>query len=781
MNKIILFIFCLTTVFTQAQEHLNTSFLGNLSYSVDLSDIWGYEKNGNEYALVGVYNGISVVDVTNPISPNELAFFDGHESIWRDLKTWGDYLYCINETSGGLQIVNLAEVISGASNPTYIENMSLGFSTAHNIFIDENGVLYVFGSDYSAGGCEMYDLTANPENPIFLGVFDDYYFHDGMVRGDTLWGGAIYNGVFSAIDVSDKANPIILGSHSTPNTFSHNCWISEDGDYLFTTDEVSGAYVAAYDVSDLSDIQEVDRIQAWSSNTDVIPHNTHVNGDFIITSYYKDGVSVVDVSNPSNMIEVGFYDTSAGFSGNGFSGAWGAYPWLPSGNILVTDIETGLYVIEPKFGNASFVDGTVTNAENGNPISNVQVQIVGSNNPAMTSLGGFYETGMANYGTYQITFSSPGYDDLIESITIASGAVLSFDVQLVPFATYQTQLTVLSSSSFEGVANASVSIYNNDFNYQLITESNGAITALLMDGEYSVSIGAWGYLTVCGEITISGEGVNQTFELDVVYSDDFSVDLGWQTESDASLSAGEWERGVPSVTYYQGTQLNPGYDAAGDCGSFAFVTGNTEGAEYYADDVDNGRTRIISPQMDLRFHSNPILSCRTWFRNTGGDGIPNDSLLLKLSNGIETILLDYRTYESSSSTWKNHEIALSGAIEFTNDMRLIVETMDLDGSGHLVEAGFDKFMISADNLSLNPSVDSKLVVYPNPSSLGVFYIEASSPGAELTISDLSGRLIEAFILKTGSNIFDMHHLVSGSYIIELQSFGVKKTSLWIRE
>ena len=177
--------YCLTILlgFTaQAQESLNINFLSSLDYDYDLSDVWGYATSDGEYALVGAYNGISVVDVTNATSPNELAFFSGPESIWRDLKTWDNYLYCINETGAGLQIVNLSEVISNAVNPTYIENTNLGFTTAHNIFIDKSGILYVFGSNYGVGGCIMFDLNNNPENPEFLGVFNDYYFHDGMVR-----------------------------------------------------------------------------------------------------------------------------------------------------------------------------------------------------------------------------------------------------------------------------------------------------------------------------------------------------------------------------------------------------------------------------------------------------------------------------------------------------------------------------------------------------------------------------------------------------------------------
>ena len=227
------------------------------SYTSDLNDIWGYSSDNGEYALVGLYDGISVVNITNPSSPIDLGFYPGPSSMWRDIKTYGAYLYCINETSGGLQILNLEQVIYGVSNPTYIENMNLGFTTAHNLYIDENGVLYIFGSNYSNGGAMMFDLVSSPENPIFLGNYSGSYFHDGMVRGDTLWGGAIYNGEFSVVDVSDKSNPVLLATQSTPNNFTHNCWISDDGNTLFTTDEVSGAYVTSYDVSNLNDIEEL--------------------------------------------------------------------------------------------------------------------------------------------------------------------------------------------------------------------------------------------------------------------------------------------------------------------------------------------------------------------------------------------------------------------------------------------------------------------------------------------------------------------------------------------
>src|SRR5690606_28534245 len=111
---------------------------------------------------------------------------------------------------------------------------------------------------------------------------------------------------------------------ATPSTFSHNIWVTADGQFAYTTDEVSGAYLAAYDVSDPTDIIEVDRIQS-SPGAGVIPHNTHVIGNHIVTSYYSDGVVVHDVTHPYNMIEVGNYDTYPGQT-TSYDGCWGAYP-----------------------------------------------------------------------------------------------------------------------------------------------------------------------------------------------------------------------------------------------------------------------------------------------------------------------------------------------------------------------------------------------------------------------------------------------------------------------
>ena len=344
MKTLFIYLFFIFS-FLSSQESLNMELVSNLPYPQGTNDIWGYADGVNEYALVGTVTGFSVVDITCPQYPNELFFIPGSNSTWRDVKTWGKYAYVTTEASDGLLIVDLSDV----TGQTYVYTDEF-FTTSHNIYIDENGYAYIFGANTGNGGAVILDLTIDPMNPTLAGLFDDYYLHDGMVRGDTLWGSAIYAGVFSIIDVTDKSNPAIMSSYPTSCNFTHNAWISDNNNYLFTTDEQASCYVGSYDVSDIYDIQEIDLIQEWTGDgamgeqEDVIPHNTHVLGDFLVTSYYTSGVTVIDASDPFNLSEVGYYDTSP-MSGGNFDGCWGAYPYLPSGLILATDQQEGLFVL----------------------------------------------------------------------------------------------------------------------------------------------------------------------------------------------------------------------------------------------------------------------------------------------------------------------------------------------------------------------------------------------------------------------------------------------------
>ena len=333
------------------QSSYNLNLLGTYDWNfTEGNDIWGWvdPQTEEEYALVGLVDGFSCVNVTNPANPIEEFFIPDLSSTWRDVKTWGNYAYVTTEANAGLLIVDLNDMtgntywhVTQFNNP--IDNISTSFTASHNLYIDENGICYIFGASSNNGsnpsdGAIFLDVNSNPTNPIFLGSWDDEYIHDGMTRGDTLYAGCIYTGDLHIIDVSNKSNPTTIGTHPTPNAFTHNAWVSDDGNYVFTTDETSDAYIGSYDISNVSNIQEVDRIQS-NPGSNSIPHNTHVDGNFLVTSWYRDGTTVHDISDPTNLVQVAYYDSYSG-SGNGFDGCWGTFPFLPSGNIISSDINS---------------------------------------------------------------------------------------------------------------------------------------------------------------------------------------------------------------------------------------------------------------------------------------------------------------------------------------------------------------------------------------------------------------------------------------------------------
>ena len=75
-------------------------------------------------------------------------------------------------------------------------------------------------------------------------------------------------------------------------------------------------------------------------------HNVFVLDDMLYISYYIYGLQVLDITNPSNLELVAFYDTFNQETDYIYTGAWGAYPYFGSDNVLISDRVTGLYVVD---------------------------------------------------------------------------------------------------------------------------------------------------------------------------------------------------------------------------------------------------------------------------------------------------------------------------------------------------------------------------------------------------------------------------------------------------
>ena len=762
--------FILLNVFLSFSQ-LNIDSISSINYqsvhNTFLNDIWGYtDELGNEYGLIGAEKGVSVVDLSTPSAPNEVFWFSGAQSTWRDLKTFGDFAYVTTEASSGLLIIDLSPLPSSPITSTSYYHGPIGqeWTSAHNLFIDENGYAYIFGADRGNKGVIILDVFTDPMNPIEVGVFDNWYTHDGFVRNDTMFLGHIYEGFFSMVDVSDKANPVLLGTQNTPSTFSHNVWASGNGQYAFTTDEVSGGYIGAYDVTDPTNIVELDRIQSSPDYGAVIPHNTHVKGNHIITSYYSDGVVVHDITHPYNLIEVGNYDTYPSQNGH-YDGCWGVYPFFSSGIIIASDRSEGLFVLSPNYVQGAYLEGIITNSITNALLDGVSISISSTVVEDNTNSIGFYATGTAVPGTYNVTYAKVGFFPQTLSVNLSTGVITTQDVQLVPIPPYNLTVRVFEEGTTNPIIGASIRLEASLIAHSGVSNGLGEENFTLFYQEsYEVIVGKWGKLTHCHSQVID----NSTGTIDVYlkkgYYDDFSFDFGWSASGTAVT--GMWERAKPIGV--NGISA-PSFDDTGDCGGFAFVTGNGSQPQPDADDVDNGTANLTSPIFDLTSYTDPYLFYSRWFYNEYGPALIDDTLRILISNGTDVVELDKIGKDPSTwGMWTEKSFRISDFITLTSTMQLFVKTSDFDPDINITEAGFDRFRIGESSELGLVEKSNELVIYPNPSS-GIFNVEGGQGSQSYQILSWSGEVVQEGELNTTESEIDLRSVINGVYFLRINN------------
>jgi len=768
MKNILICVLISITTLSAKSQGVNINLLSHVDYNAlhntTLNDVWGYvDEVGNEYALVGAEKGVSVLDISDPQNPNEIFWLSGSNSIWRDLKVYGDYAYITTEGNDGLQIIDLSPLPGGpiTSTGNYYGPAGNDWISAHNLYIDENGYGYIFGSNRDAGGVIILDLFTDPMNPIEVGSFENWYVHDGYVENNIMYLAHVYEGFFSMVDVSDKSNPIVLGIKETPSNFAHNIWLSDDGNYVFTTDEVSDAYLAAYDITDPANIVEVDRIQS-SPGDGVVPHNAHVLGDFLVTSYYADGVVIHDVSDPSNMIEIGSYDTYPGTS-TATTGNWGAFPFFPSGILLATDIDNGLFVLDPNYTYGAKLEGTVTNSNTTSPIQGVDVTIVGDPQNELTDLSGEYKTGAGISGVYDVMYEKYGYVSQTISTTLTAGDTVIQDVQLTPIPDYPFTVNVEDLNGAP-IFNANVRLDHGANVFNETTNGLGSADfSLIFDDNYAVTVGKWGYVTHCEDFFIDDNSVSLTVVLEEGIYDDFSFDFGWSTTS--SASSGQWERAIPYES--QSSIATPDFDSQLDCGKYAFVTDNEQG---FAGNVTEGVVTLISPIFDVTNLSDPYIYYERWFYCYYGYEPLNDTLEIVLSNGSDFVTIDKQGSDVTQfGQWIPISIKVDDFITPTSTMQLFISTSDFDVTPNVTEAGLDNFRVTdGDVLGVDEELDkaNEMIVYPNPFNDKIT-IEGDL-SKKVVLFDLNGKAIDVKSTTSNNKISkETDRLTSGIYILQI--------------
>jgi choice-of-anchor B domain-containing protein len=330
------------------------------------NEIWGYTDSvGNEYAIIGSSVGTHIFDVTDAVNSHEVVFIPGRiqgpSLIHRDFHDYEQYLYIVaDEGMSSLQIADLRFLPDSA--PLVYDSDSL-IRQSHNIFIDVVGKKL-----YTCGGVSIMHnstiLTTNHlsvfslENPVKpellvncrleLGFWNTIaYVHDIYVQNDTAYCHAGTKGFF-IVDFSDTSDIQLIGSLTQypQQGYNHSGWLSPNGSIYAMSDETWGMDMKILDISDLNNIQVIDTIGS-DMHPLAMSHNLIFRENYLFVSHFVDGLYIFDLSDPHNIVLAGYYDTSTRpHESQKWEGAWGVYPFLSSGKVLISDMQTGLWVLD---------------------------------------------------------------------------------------------------------------------------------------------------------------------------------------------------------------------------------------------------------------------------------------------------------------------------------------------------------------------------------------------------------------------------------------------------
>ncbi len=343
------------------------------------SGCWGwFQANKNrEYVISGTANGTYFVDITNPNVPVVCDFVGGKTGCtWREIKTYQNYCYVASDDAkpNTFQIIDMQYLPDSVH---VVHNSNTIIERGHTLWIDQNK-LYVGMTTFSVGSSPMSIFSlATPSAPVLLRRLEQdistsiiNQVHDMYVRNDTVYASAGWQGLHVLVykPQQNVFQPVSAYASYPFAGYNHSSFLTQNGKYLLFCDESPASLpLHMIDVQNLNNPQP---LQSFKIRPQTTAHNPYMLGNqWAIVASYQDGLIVLDISQPSNIREVGYFDTypqggfNTGFYGGGaYAGNWGAYPFFPSGRIAAQDMQNGIFILNPSAAYTSSVSypvGTV--------------------------------------------------------------------------------------------------------------------------------------------------------------------------------------------------------------------------------------------------------------------------------------------------------------------------------------------------------------------------------------------------------------------------------------
>jgi choice-of-anchor B domain-containing protein len=610
------------------------------------SGCWGYvSPSGREYAMIGLSNGTAIVEISDPTYPQIIAKIPGSGSIWRDIKVYQHYAYIVTEgTDGGIQVIDMAQIDQGIA--TMVDHVLAGGSAStHTLALDPvSGYLYRAGG--GGNGIRIYSL-ADPAHPAYVASWGTRYVHETQVVTYTsgpyagrqiafLCSGYNNGGSstrFEILDVTDKSSMFVRGTVFYSNAkYSHQAW-TEDKKYVYLDDEKdeNGTLPTTTYVIDIQNLDAPFQLGSFTNGSQSIGHNLYVKGNLCYEANYRSGMRVFDVSSPTNVQEVAYFDTWPSDDINAFNGLWTCYPYFPSGAVLGSDREKGLFVwwVGAPLLDFSYPDGLPAFLDPAG--SSVRVQIAEAHAGDLVA------------GTEEMRWSIDG--DAFSSS------------QLVPLGggTYRADFPALPCGRLARWYVAARSTNGFEWRSPVGSPNNSHATWI-------------------------------AFSSSLVVADDFESDAGWTRDPNDDAAKGLWERGVPQGSG-EGAAPSLDHSETGTIcwltGAYSDVDGGTTSLLSPAFDLTDQVNPVISYWRWYAKDVGLFSSSDTFHVYVSGDGG---------SSWVEVEVLKGRTVETAGG-WFEHSFNVADYVGLTNAVRLKVEVSDLNYDS-TIEAALDDFRIT---------------------------------------------------------------------------------------
>lgn len=354
--------------------------------------------DGREFGLVGQGDGTAFIEIT---ADGDILYLgrlpqQSLMSRWREIRTYKHYAVIGSEAYGhGIQIFDLRKLLElDPENPTNFSTVrdltghyrGLPVGRTHNVNVNEElDYMVAIGAqprnDTCRSGMIYIDLT-DPSNPTSSGCASaDGYTHDSeclVYHGpDTRYEGrdicyAYNEDTLTIWDATDKeglnASKIISITSYEGATYTHQGAVLDRDwqEFIVLDDEIdeknkSGIAGEGFPITyifDIRDLENPKQTGIWTANHYGIDHNQYVFDGLAYQSNYGGGLRVLDISSipddptGGGIEEVAFFDVypEDDHNENGgtmdYVGTWSHYAGYPSGHIMVSTIERGVFIVK---------------------------------------------------------------------------------------------------------------------------------------------------------------------------------------------------------------------------------------------------------------------------------------------------------------------------------------------------------------------------------------------------------------------------------------------------